>query len=744
MNLNALNLLNTQLEPIIRDVNRTMDMVAARHDISPVAPPDLREEAPLFNYTPDGAPVSSLLLPTDFTRGLDQPAGMLLVIVLAIAILAGAGVVTGITGLTVGCADLLGKFGIPALASAPIMMFIVSALGITAVLSAFFGKTGLLAGLWAVLLSPPFALIGAVVAFFLPSTARGGNEALSVGRDEALYRQTIDDMSSSMYLKDWRNTVRIKHKQAETAARDKTRFIALGRATGYFKDHGDPYAPESGTVFGYAVDDMSMHTAIMGMTGTGKTVLINRIAKQIFQATDSGALGLCGKGTGARELVGLDENYVLLNPETSKLALFAGMGAMDVVDALAVVDAKSDPFFTDLTRTLLKAATVLLKALADAKVEGFKFTPSHLYRLLESNGTIGGGKDRVKHGQYRQDAINAAFDMHQRMDRKSSMLLNAIDFFENAWQATQGAEKTFAAVQGTYKNWLEPLFSHESIIQWAECDEGVDVTECLQGKRIGIDVPGIVYGFPAAAIITNLVRQRVYTALKRRGNGWRNVAGQKPVLLLIDEMHLVWQAESGTGMDDNSMVSIARSLGGIFLVGTQSVNSLRARFGEDKTREALGNFRNFGCYEADMETTDYVSGRIGAINRPIDTIYDVDDEVAGINVTAALSREYMTPHNFGGRTGSDAASFAKRLIKNTPLRFAVGAQSDTAIDDVHAAKIQTLGNRALATHAVATADELNIMLSERFACVFVAQRAGCKRRDVIIVDPNDDIEEMAA
>jgi len=714
---------NSQLKPIYKGAAQIVGETSNRHDVNPKAPADLKDSNPLWNYTSDGSPVSSLLLPQDFERGVDSPMGSITIAAIAIAILVLSGIIAGIVYLAHGNA---------------LHGFIWSAAVMSIIGMVLFGTTTLKAGGLAVLMSPPFALFGIIGSIFFSTKPKGDRKFFGMNRGEALFDQTQSDGSSYTYQQDWQDIVRIKQAQAKDAIADTSPFIELGSAMGHLTRHGDPLAPDYGTEVGYTVNDMSTHTILLGKTGTGKTVAIKKIAKQLFEKTMVGALVMCGKGALAAALAGF-RNYVLLNPENAKLALFQGMSAMEVTEALAVKNEHEDAFFYASARTLVKNSAVVLKALADAKVEGYKFTPKNLLTMLNSNGgsvEVDGKKTYTKHGEYRAAALSAASALEVdgvKIIDKGGMLSIAVEYFEAEFQSIQKAGKTLAGVMMLANIWLEPLFTNELIADWANCDEGEDITACLEGARIGIDVPATIYGQAASAIITNLVRMRLYSALKKRGDNWKSVEGQTPVLVLIDEMHLLWQAESGDGMDDNSMVSIGRSLGAMFLVGTQSIDEMESRFNEEKTLASLGNFRNLICYEATTKTLEYASSMAGAILRPINTINLEDGEVKGMNMTAALNQEMIAPKDFGGRLGGDASSFAKKMVRNTPLHYLVGIQSQGMSHQNR--ETGAVGNNARATYMSASSDELQIMLQERFCALAVLNRAGAPRRDVIYIEP---------
>jgi hypothetical protein len=750
-------ILNSKLKDIYIYAATLTNDAGGRNDVPDIVKKDvklkdLNDKIPFWNYTKNGMPVSAFLIPSDFAQGADEPAGSLANLVIAIAILM-------ISAAILFLSYIAHKIGIPVPISTGIGGFVFISILLTLIATSVFGTKAIKAGLIGAMLVPPFSFLG-LIAFSFYGVKANGNIKLASDlfpnkyktRDKSTTEQSLTEEALTRYSNDFRDTIRIKEKQGKFAATDDSRFIEIGTASGHFARHGDPFAPDIGQKVGLTLRDLGMHCALMGRTGAGKTVAIKKIVSQVAEEI-CGLFVVCGKGTLPAELVGITDDYVLLNPENkdTQLALFQDMSAIEVTDALCVHQGdREDLFFFAAARSLLKNCAVLLKELANVKSYNpgldVRFTPTTLLALINSNGGLIDVDGKIvikKHGTIRDAIIvsaKKAVDVNGSLITESSAIVRtAISFFENEFQKTQSADKTLTGVLMQANIWLEPLFTHEAIARWADCETGVDVTECCRGARIGLDVPAVVYGQSGAAIIANLVRQRLYSALKKRGNNWRDLEGETPVLMVIDEMHLVWNPSSSDGMDDNSMVSISRSLGGIFLVGTQSVDEMESRFGADKTLASLGNFRNFICYDATAKTLDYAASRAGMILREKTTINNDQQSGSRVDMFSDLN-EVVVRSGMPFNCADAVASSHRSPVRNVSISSFVNLVN-LAKGEQNEVKGQNpslgfyVGDGGSTTYPPADASEMQIMLEERFAAVCLLNRAGAPRRDVVIIEP---------
>ena len=702
---------NYRLKSIYKEAVRIIRDAAGRHDVLKDAPADLLDTSPRFDYMADGNPVSSVLLPSDFERGVESPMADITVIFMSVLILVVSGIIAGIVGLSGGSA---------------FKGFTVTAFIVTAILSSVFGMTAIKAGGLAVLMSPPFALFGFFATFFYSTKAKGDHDMFGLTRDEALYNQITADGASRKYQSYNMDIRRIKLQQCKDAAEDTSPIIELGIATGVFSErHGDYFAPDAGMPMAYSMNDMLTHTVIFGTTGTGKTILLKKIFKQVCEKSDAGILVMDGKGALAGELAGIDPKYIVLNPETHKLALFQGLTAIEVTDALAVAPKNESDWAHDGARILIKNAAVLLEALAKANIEGYKFTPRNLLTMIRDNGQK--GEVRTSDGEYRWKA------MHEVKSVESSFLIEeALQFFAKSWSGiVLDSEKQFSGIMQQAESWLEPLFTHNSVAAWGEADEGVDITSVCNGARIGIDVPAVVYGEGAAVIIANLANQRLDSAIKKRGNTWESDDNQKFVLKFKDEMQEILKAKT-----DGQMLSMGRSWGVAMVGATQSVDAMHECLSELSTNAMLGNFNNRIAYRSTELTTNFMSESVGSMKREISSIDNEDGKVVGVSLMSSLSAERRVPQSTNtGRLNGGLAEFTKKLVRKSPARYFLGMEKENANTKPITRTNGASSNMALATHLVCTPEELNIFHNERFVPVMRIIRAGVPRRDMVRVTP---------
>lgn len=730
-------ILNRNLPEIITDAQKTVRELGVRTDaqvpdsVSQAALPriaDLKNSKPFFDYKLDGTPVSGVLLPSDFARGQDEPGKALILFALAPVIGILAYIIFALLPKMHGGSDAT-------LIVADMIEAIVAILMAHGLVGRFFDEAG--EATW-LLLGTVFSL-----GFYLfakgkkMSQARGGiipDATGIVSREIALRFQAMKDSASGLYLDKWKRAKKIREQQMIDAAKDETPILAIGEASGMLLAHGDRFAPDDGTQVSFSTNDLTTGLLIFGRIGTGKTVLIRKLLAQSMVATDAGLFLLDGKGTLAGEMrdAGIP-GLRLIKPDEIQLPLFQGMTATEVTDALAVFSDKGDPFFQEAARQLLQNCAVLLYALSAEGHREYRFTAKCLHRLMNDNSgieIIDGKTKKTNHGEYRKKAIELIAAMTRDGERvidSANVISQSYSYFQAEFESMTESEKTFAGVMMTANNWLSPLFENDLIAAWADCDEGLDVTTVVEGARLGLDIPENLYGRAAVRIISNLVREKIYVSLKRRGNDWREVEGQKQVIIVMDEMHLLWRES------DTDFSSISRSLGGSFIAATQSLDILIDRIGsDDKALATAGNFRSMVCYDATQRTLEYASARAGAILRPTISIHSESDEVTGVALMSDLSVEYNAARDTSDLSGEMQSKLQSKSLLQRATSMFVGDKHEIKEDEILAGAI---GNCARAIYSSITQDELQIALQERFAALAVINRAGAPRRDVITVRP---------
>lgn len=141
---------------------------------------------------------------------------------------------------------------------------------------------------------------------------------------------------------------------------------------------------------------------------------------------------------------------------------------------------------------------------------------------------------------------------------------------------------------------------------WKNLEEGVDVSECLRWKAVGVDLPEEKHQ-EAGRLIAALVSHRVYNKVALRGSDstWRE-QGESPLMLMMDECQdLVSDAE-------RRLLPKARSLGMCAVMLTQGFESLVNAFeGEMKATQFCNTFQSLVCMRTSPQTYDYIAKRLG-------------------------------------------------------------------------------------------------------------------------------------
>jgi len=711
-------LLNSKIKSLYMDVARLVRGASSRNDVPSNATPDLKDSAPSWNYMPDGMPVSTVLIPADFARGADEPARFATQLLVALSILIGSGF----------AAVLAGFFMSPAIA---FVLFVVAGLISTLIVLNEDAK-----GVASLVVFGPMTcgiyVLYRAFALSIPSggIASGEGRFRAHSRDETLYLQAQQDSAAlGEQAARFARAKKLRAVQAERAEKDKTKFILLGEAQGEFAQHGDLMAPDAGQIVGETVTDFERHLIIFGETGSGKTAgAIRPIIRQYCSQDKAGLAVFCGKGQLPKQIKAkLGDSFKLLNPAHDKIALFAGMDAIEVTDALAVKNPKGDGegnWFSSAREFLFQNA-VLLYSVYKSGQGGleYRWTPSCLRAMAGSNNMI---KGESVHSSYRLRAIEILQSIPE--SERGFLTSNALRYMD-AEAKTLIPAKAFSSTIDYIGTWLSPLFNNEQIAAWAstsEEDGGIDVSRVLEGLRIGLDVDSAVYGEKTGDIISALVRQRIYVALKRRGDGWKAVEGQTSVWLVMDEVQILWKDFDG------DMTAILRSLGGTQIVATQSVDSLVDTMGKERAETVIGNFvGGLIGFKSTPATYALYSQRAGYVARPYSSILDetMAKEVVGVGLKGDLWVEYLMPRGTNGLISDSGASIHKLSLRQKLVRAVTDSGQSGQI--IHSNQ----ENKGLVTYSVATAEELDGMLAEPFTAVWVGMRAGVRRADIIKVQP---------
>lgn len=670
-----------------------------RHDVPADAPADLRDTNGWFDYTKSGHLVAGRLMPADVGRGADEPVQHLFIAIYTFGLLM-------ISAILAWSSIKLGKSPL-----VPVGTVMAIGLGLAFVVLSL--RT--FATVATLILIAPFTLGLSPALYALFGGGPRGSRALFGSRTATLLYQARKLSGNSVYLGDFWNSMALRTEQAQEANKDKSAFITLGSSTGQFYGNLDPLAAQGGLKLGLTAGDLSTHLVVFGATGTGKTAGVLRpVARQWSESKAGGLLVLDGKGDLPREMQSLPD-FQLIEPGVSQLALLEGLIAEDVVDALVSISAAGssggradgDDFWTASGQAMLRAAALLLEH-ADDKAK-FPWSLSALHQV-------------VNEPDYR-GALIASLKDHPDVQSGTGSVALAASYW--LYEYTSYSANTSASIVATVNSWINPVLGHRELLQWSQATTGADPSTVLTGGRMGISVPAYRYG-SAGAVVSALVKQRVYRAVRRRGSSWKKQAGQTPILLLIDE------AQEVLGSADMDMWPVARSLGLAGVIATQSADEIVARFGEKRALAMLNNFRSIVSYKSSEATMAYVCTRLGHHLRLSTSLRDNRDlEIAAPQFGAIVSSEVVSPlndpHHRAALRGGVGA-----IMRNT---FASVKDIVAADGDGNAMQTGVAVAGARIDAPVMSAAEASQLLERRWHAVAVLNRAGITRRDVIRTHP---------
>ncbi|HUB46929.1 MAG TPA: TraM recognition domain-containing protein [Acetobacteraceae bacterium] len=147
-------------------------------------------------------------------------------------------------------------------------------------------------------------------------------------------------------------------------------------------------------------------------------------------------------------------------------------------------------------------------------------------------------------------------------------------------------------------------------IPWIALEQGTLRTDgVFYGKNLGVALNVEKLGDPAR-IITQIVRGIVHNEIKRRDDDWANdpvKPGQKPVMIVIDECHLI------VGSEEANLITTIRSKGGSYFLLTQGLENFQglAGFEEKEVLALISQCSNLVTFQTSEFTYAYIEARCG-------------------------------------------------------------------------------------------------------------------------------------
>lgn len=517
-------------------------------------------------------------------------------------------------------------------------------------------------------------------------------------------------------------------EQLERAMAEKSLFIKLGTSTDLFAERRDPYSPaEGGMPFGLSIADLSTHILALGQTGTGKTAAVIRpVVWQWQEAKAGGLLVLDGKGQLPKELAGLP-NYQVISPESSQFNAIQNLPPDEVADTLFQLFTSTKGNSGDVggneweqfARELLRSTAKVLALMNALEPAQWPWNLSSIYRLAFEAGS--------------RDAAKALIE-NEHMHLLPGHLHRAYSSF--MVRHMQKANETRSSIELNLETWLGTLINDQELGSWADCVEGVEIEDCLYGEKIGLALPDSQTGVAISA----LAKRRFYTAIKRRGDGWKS-EGQEPVLLVVDE------AQDLVSHEELAILPKARSLGLCALYSTQGLDGLQVALKDEQaTIMLLDQFRSVVSLQVGSEMTlNYVSQRLGTAPRVVfsEVNANTTDPVATANFYGANAGGYSTG------TLAARAQTSEEMIKvgrsyshvgqaiSTVSELAKKLGAEQAWKQLPAAirRERPAGSVKIGEIPLVAPDEIRSLTMNKFTALAAVNRCGTIRRAQIRLTP---------
>ncbi|MBI1331469.1 MAG: TraM recognition domain-containing protein [Armatimonadetes bacterium] len=497
--------------------------------------------------------------------------------------------------------------------------------------------------------------------------------------------------------------------QIAEAMNDKTPILRLGKSTGILAARGDSYAPSVGVPFDLSLRDLQNHLLVLGGTGSGKTSGILRpLAHQISSLKGVGLVVMDGKASLPGELKSL-AGMQIVDPAESKFSLVSGLSPAELVDTIVDVlttGQESDPYWSNSAAGLLRRAAVLARFIG-----GSWWTLSGIGKLATS-----------------QEELKKIIDrLDLKAVAKDPLVSEAVSYFMNEWSVMD--EKPKSGIMSHAMTWIATITAHPELLAWAEAKEGEDSFDLfspLTGGRLGFLIPAHRYG-RAGAVVTALLKARIYSRLKERAEG--KSTNSVPVVFLIDE------AQEVATKDDATMLSIGRSLGLAMVGATQTIEGITEKLGDKAAAKWLAVYGNALSLTGRSPATDeFMAKRAGSVwKAAVQTApgISVKDSIVASQFSGSIaaSRRQTFMREFALPAASPLAPFMEKS------RQAQANQQSASADPRDYREADEGISSSVRPVPLIHAEEISTLLAEQNLALMVAIRARAPRRDVIKLEP---------
>lgn len=509
-----------------------------------------------------------------------------------------------------------------------------------------------------------------------------------------------------------------RQRQVREAAADRSPTVEFGQTTGVFAGRGDFFGPSAGLPFRLSLRDLQMHLLVLGGTGSGKTSGVLRpLARQLSEYDGVGLVIMDGKGSLPAELASLAGMRVIQPGHAgTELSLVSGVEPSVIVDTIREILAPSDgggqdQFWVNSAASVLRRAAIIAQAAGGAWWSLF-----HSVQLISHKDE----RDRVI------AALTAKSDGGVARTDQDPLLREACAYFAGEWDK-QMDERTRNNVLAVVQSWLSTITATPELLRWARTPAGkdtVDVMTPLRGGRIGFLIPEHRYG-TAGAVVTALIKARLYNGLKNRADRDWSGTDETPVVFVIDE------AQEVATSNDAQMLAIGRSLGLAMIAATQGLEGVRLKLGEATSEKWLAIFGSVIALGGRSLVTDaFVAGRAG------ETWQLSPGEVEGVTVRGALSVEAISGPAAAARTQPHMHKVAGGGSWSAPSAFALATSWMPGIGSIgKAPKMDMVSRLTLGPRPLVVAGEIASLTAVPDTAVVLATRGRVPRRDVVQLRP---------
>lgn len=562
---------------------------------NPLVPKDLRKSQARTIKSSSGKLITSLTTGEDWTFGGDSGVNKITMALMLAGVISTSVLAHSTTNAAIGAGIALGAYkviGSPSFGE----FFLGATLAATSV--GAYQYLGLGANMTLTSLLP----------LFLPSIAMYANNYLKKKARANRIRQQAYEHDNDLGEDNNFNKLEAQIKQA-IIDDSKSPSFAVAQATGIYQSRGSFESPDANTDMVMNLSDLAQHMFVMGKPGTGKSMFLRHIIKQVDLACKQmgkniGMLLMDGKGELANECKAILD--LIVHPaHVESFCLVDGVDAtkwQTIIATVAKVNLEGPN--ADFGRTALEYIynSALcheflrdIHAIDPAIFTSFKW--SYMYRYNLMGMMLEPGFESEKNGKKewvmgKGEIICQMLETHPNYetDPRIKQLILGIqgDLIESRQDF---AMKCLKNAQG----YMQAVLQSKDIIKWADSDTtSIDVLDCLRGKRIGVSMPSERFG-AAGDLVSQLVKAKVRNAIANRENNWADDLSSTQLLFIQDEFQDLFNA------DDENNVPKDRSRGCYNIVASQTISAIYAKASKKEVADTF--FTMFSSF-VELKTTD--------------------------------------------------------------------------------------------------------------------------------------------